>query len=92
MQPRMNSGQSGTVGSGSALPGSYELGVVPAQLVADAVAMFTDAVAQPPDFGDELLARHLLEILVHVVTSPRCVGAHDRSNPLLRRHTMLGKR
>jgi hypothetical protein len=36
-----------------------------AEVVSRAVAMLADARAQLPRLGDELLARHLLEILVH---------------------------
>jgi hypothetical protein len=42
-----------------------ESGVMPAEIVLRAVAMLADAVPQLPNFRDELLARHLFEVIVH---------------------------
>jgi len=42
-----------------------QTGVVPAQLVLGAVAMFADARAQLLDLADQLLTSHLLDIFVH---------------------------
>jgi hypothetical protein len=41
--------------------------VMPAQLVLGAVAMLADAFPQPLNFRNELLARHLFEICVHML-------------------------
>src|SRR5262249_32633551 len=41
-----------------------ELWMVPAQIVAAGVAMRADALSQPPDLGDQLVAAHSLEIVI----------------------------
>ena len=45
-----------------------ESGVMPAELLARAVAVVANATAELPNLLRELLARHAAEILVHVVT------------------------
>jgi hypothetical protein len=39
--------------------------MVPAQVLPAAVAMPADPGPKPFDFGNELLARHLIQVLVH---------------------------
>jgi hypothetical protein len=46
---------------------SPERGVMPAELMMAAVAMRADALPQPSDFGDQLVARHPLQVFVHGV-------------------------
>src|SRR5262245_40031315 len=45
--------------------------MMPAQLVARAVAMFSNALTKSPDFRLELFARHLVEVVVHAADFTR---------------------
>jgi hypothetical protein len=40
---------------------------MPAQLVLGAVAMLADTFPQPLNFSNELLARHLFEVCIHML-------------------------
>jgi hypothetical protein len=40
--------------------------MVPAELVKGAVSVDADAAAKLPDFGQQLLARHMVEIVVRM--------------------------
>src|SRR6185436_7903572 len=54
--------------------------VMPAELLAGAVAVRPDALTQPPRLGDQLLARHGFEILVHATSGFQGFSASVYSN------------